>query len=152
MISWFLSKNKIRTTTCDELIDIVVTNKDLMYTEGVSNIDGIMFYRHKTSSSSVELSYGTTFLRFSPITRHDGAYHIGMGCVNDCDFLDCRVNKEHVLFKTKQNRYEEVPLSAFDSEVDFFQYTLLNLDFECSDASLIKLIKFFTEFLDEQSK
>lgn len=152
MISWFLSKNKIRTTTCDEFIDVIFNNKDLLYKEGTTNIGGIHLYHFKDDGDEVHLSYGSLFIVFEPLSRHVGKYFIRMGSNGKTDLLECTLQKDNVCFSTKNGGNEEVPFSAFESDTDFFQYTLLNLKYECSDSSLIKLIKFITEFLNEQSK
>lgn len=154
MISWFLSKNKTRSTTCDELINVLVQNKDLMFKEGVTNIGGINLYHFKNEQGAAQFSYGSVTLTIDSVARSIGRVTIGLSTIStrSNDLLECLVKDEGVYFSTKKGASEEIPLSAFESEIDFFQYTLLNLKYECSDASLIKLIKFITEFLDEQSK
>lgn len=154
MISWFLSKNKTRTTTCDELVDVLVQNKDLLFKEGITNIGGIYLYHFKNDSNAAEFSYGSVSLVVEPpITRSYGRAVVSMSTIGGHkDLLECLIKQDTVHFSTKSGQVVEVPFSAFDSEIDFFQYTLLNLKFECSDASLIKLLKFITEFLDEQAK
>lgn len=154
MISWFLSKNKTRSTTPDELVDVLVQNKDLMYKEGITNIGGIILYRFKNDRGEAQFSYGSVTLTVDKVARSMGRSILCMSTIShkSGDLLECLIKDESVSISTKNGGSEDIPLSAFDSDIDFFQYTLLNLKYECSDASLIKLIKFITEFLDEQSK
>lgn len=155
MISWFLSKNKTRTTTCDELVDVLVQNKDLLYKEGITNIGGINLYHFKNDNDAAEFSYGSVSLTVAKLSGRaaHGRAVVGISTIdNKNDLLECLLREEDVYFTCKNGGGAEVPISAFESDVDFFQYTLLNLQYECSDASLIKLIKFISEFINEQSK
>lgn len=154
MISWFLTKNKTRSTTPDELVDVLIQNKDLMYKEGTTNIGGVILYHFKNDRGEAQFSYGSVSITVDSVARSLGRAIICMGTLSNKngELLECLIKDESVSITTKNGTSEEIPLSAFDSDIDFFQYTLLNLKYECSDASLIKLIKFITEFLDEQSK
>lgn len=153
MISWFLSKNSTRTTSTDELIHIIVQNKDLMYKEGVTNIGGINLYHYRDNNNAAIFSYGSVCLSLTRLASSIGRLDVGMSSIGkNNDLFYFRINDEYICMNSKVNINEDIPLSAFESEVDFFQYTLLNLKYECSDASLLKLIKFIMEFLNEQSK
>lgn len=154
MISWLVSKNNARLTTCDELISVLTQNKDLLYKEGTTNIGGINLYHFKNDQGAAQFSYGSVTLTIDSVARSIGRVTVGLSTIStrSNDLLECLVKEESVVLPVKGNGSEDIPLSAFESDTDFFQYTLLNLKYECSDASLIKLIKFITEFLDEQSK
>lgn len=153
MISWFLSKNSTRTTSTDELIHIIVQNKDLMYKEGITNIGGINLYHYRDNNNAAIFSYGSVCLSLTRLASGIGRLDVGMSSIGkNNDLFYFRVNDEYICMNSKVNIQEHIPLSAFESELDFFQYTLLNLKYECSDASLLKLIKFIMEFLNEQSK
>lgn len=155
MISWFLSKNNTRTTTPEELIDVLVQNKDLMYSEGITNISGIPLYHFKQDGAGAGFSYGSVLLT----VRKDGdkspvwvVLGTKSGSIGEGDILNLQIssNTDEITFFGSRGM-ETIPASAFESETDFFQYTTLNLEYSCSEASLLKLTNFIMEFMNERS-
>lgn len=149
MISLFLSKNKTRTTTLDELIDVVLCNKDLLYKEGITNIGGIMLYHIKNDNDDVELSYGTNVLIFEK-SGYPNGYEISARTMSETrPGLYMIIDNNSIKILDKSGFPHEIPKSAFDNEIDFFQYTLLNLYYSCTDSSLIKLVNFVKDLTNE---
>lgn len=155
MISWFLSKNNTRTTTPEELIDILVQNKDLMYSEGITNISGIPLYHFKQDGAGAGFSYGSVLLTLRRETKNSPVWVVlgtksgSLGEGNILNLQICSKSDEVIFFGSRG--METIPTSAFESETDFFQYTTLNLEYSCSDASLLKLTNFIMEFMNERS-
>jgi hypothetical protein len=150
MISLFLSKNKTRLTTLDELIDVVVTNKDLLQKDGITNINGIVFYHCTNSDDEILLSYGSNCLK---ITKHHyrdiKRYHVcSHEMTSDTERLEFEITKEGVNFGDKAGSAVLLPHEAFECEINFFQYTLMNLKYSCTEQSIIKLVNLIQEVLD----
>lgn len=144
MISLFLSKNSTRTTTLDELIDVIHNHKDLLEKNGSTMINGIRFYHFKNGDDEAVLSYGSNSLKIYKNwpTSTDKVYVVKTNvCSSDKELLRIQISKDKIDIGNGKSSSMEIPESAFDSEIDFFQYTLVGLKYSCTDASLIKLVK-----------
>lgn len=155
MITLFLSKNNTRTSSVDELVNVLSTNRDLIYTNGMTKIGGIYLYHFKNDDNDAEISYGAYRIVITKDRNFDwkgdqipGAqYQIGVSTIGYRNELFYAVLLgETVKIKNKEGKHEEIPLSAFASETDFFQYTTLNLDIDnITEASIVKLITLVSE-------
>lgn len=155
MISLFLSKNNTRTTTLDELIEVAVLHKDLLQKNGCTNINGIVYYHTKShENNDVILSYGTSSIRIH--NNGFGKRNLYTLKINSLSNEPTN-NKLEILFNDQEsinikdksdNMFISVPVEAFDSETDFFQYSLLNFRHTCSDSNLIKLVKLIMEVIN----
>lgn len=134
-------------TTEDELIQTLLLHHDLMFVEGTTNIGGITFYHFQNDDGNAEFSYGTNSLvieKHNPINEGDITVTFNPDSRN-CIQILIRTKNDSVYMPDKNNTYHDIPLNAFN-EIDFFQYTLLNLSHKCSDDNLIKLVNLLKEF------
>ena len=147
MITSLLSRNKTRTATLNELIDTIITNRDLLFKEGVTNVGGMPFYHFRNDNNDACLSYGAYNLTFERVMDSKIKYRLVFDSIGDKgDIASMYLRKDSVSIQDKVGTFHDVPYSAFDSDVDFFQYTLLNLQYgDISDKHLTKLIKFVQE-------
>ena len=153
MISLFQSKNKTRTVSVEEFIDVITQNKDLFRSAGITNIGGINLYHFKNDDGNAQLSYGSLTIVFDRMYRTGtyNGYYVGISTIGT------KNDKLQLLFEDEENvgitdnvgTIHKIPMSAFESDIDFFQYTLLNLKYSCTDASLTKLVRFIKEITNE---
>jgi|AGFS01.1.fsa_nt_gi hypothetical protein len=139
-----LTKNKTRTTTLDELIQVMYHHKDLLYTEGYTNIGGINFYHFQNDRGDAEFSYGSNSIRIEKLAKSLGRFIVYLN-PEERDTFSMRFDAEDVYMADKQGKAQPVPYGGIN-EIDFFQYTLLNLSYTCSDDSIVKLVELLKDY------
>lgn len=139
-----LTKNNTRTTTLDELIQVMVLHKDLLYKDGYDNINGINFYHFQNDRGDAEFSYGSHSIIIERIAKSLGRFVVNLDPEHRNGF-SMRFDSEDVYMSDKQGKGQPVPYGGIN-EIDFFQYTLLNLSYTCSDDSIVKLVNLLKDY------